>query len=70
MPKPIFFKLHRRNPNTDLRSFYVDEKVHDAVLNRPVSSRLPEDFRYPPSGENQTGGSSSSRPVPTLRLGS
>lgn len=45
VPKPIF----QRNYIGDVFSiifapFYVENKVYDAVLNRPVSPELPEDF--------------------------
>ncbi len=45
MPKPIFFQSFIGESMSQIYApFYVDEKIHDAVLNRPISSRLPQDF--------------------------
>ena len=45
MPKPIFCQSFTGETLSQIFApFYVDEKVHDAVLNRPISPQLPEDF--------------------------
>jgi predicted Zn-ribbon and HTH transcriptional regulator len=45
LPKPIFHQRFIGDTLSILYSpFYVDAKIYDAVLNRPVSPELPEDF--------------------------
>jgi len=45
MPEPIFAKAFIGETLSQIYSpFYVNDKVFDAVLNRPVSPPLPEDF--------------------------
>ncbi len=45
LPKPIFQQAHIGETLSLIYSpFYVNEKIHDAVLNKPVSSVLPVDF--------------------------
>jgi hypothetical protein len=46
MPKPIFCQSFTGDTLSQIYApFYVDERVHDAVLNRPISPQLPEDFK-------------------------
>ena len=46
MPKPIFCQSFTGETLSQIYApFYVDEKVHDAVLNRPISPQLPADFK-------------------------
>ena len=45
IPKPIFFHTFIGETISQIYSpFYVDKKIYDAVLNRPVSSQLPDNF--------------------------
>jgi len=45
LPKPVYHQNFIGDNLSLLYSpFYVDAKIYDAVLNRPVSSELPEDF--------------------------
>jgi hypothetical protein len=45
LPKPIFLQSVLGETLSQIYSpFYVNGKVYDAVLNRPISSVLPEDF--------------------------
>jgi hypothetical protein len=45
MPKPIFCQTFTGDTLSQIYApFYVDERVYDAVLNRPISPQLPEDF--------------------------
>ncbi len=45
LPKPIFHQSHIGETLSLIYSpFYVNEKLYDAVLNRPVSSVLPDSF--------------------------
>lgn len=45
LPKPIYDQGFVGESLSILYSpFYVDTRIHDAVLNRPISSELPDDF--------------------------
>ena len=45
IPKPIFCQSFTGDTLSQIYApFYLDERVHDAVLNRPISAPLPEDF--------------------------
>lgn len=45
LPKPIFQQSFIGETISQIYSpFYINKKVYDAVLNRPVSQELPEDF--------------------------
>jgi predicted RNA-binding Zn-ribbon protein involved in translation (DUF1610 family) len=55
LPKPVYHQAHIGETLSLIYSpFYMNDKMYDAVLNRPVSSVLPEDF--------DTMGFSSGRP--------
>ena len=47
LPKPLFQQNFIGETISQLYSpFYIDKKVYDAVLNRPVSQELPDDFDH------------------------